>query len=169
MSTIIIGEQTVLELDDGGHGDVLIAQLATLSQTATVISMSIFVNTVSGSLRLGIYDDLAGVPNNLVTQSAAFVVSAGLNTQSVTQVQMVAGTYWLAFLPSDGTQSIPATNNSGTRIFTGFSFGPLPSPFPGPSPSSVKHWTLFATLDTNPSIIIPVQNTTIPIMRGFNM
>jgi len=55
-TAITIGETSVLTSNDSGNGNLLIAQQATLSQTATIQSLSFYVTTASGDLRLGIYD-----------------------------------------------------------------------------------------------------------------
>ncbi|MEK7138619.1 MAG: hypothetical protein AAB799_00365, partial [Patescibacteria group bacterium] len=54
--TITIGETTILPADDSGNGNLLLAQSTTLSQTATIQSLSFYVTTAAGNLRLGIYD-----------------------------------------------------------------------------------------------------------------
>jgi hypothetical protein len=60
-STITIGETNVLSNADSGNGNLLAAQNATLSQPATIQSLSFYVTQASGNLILGIYD--ASGPN----------------------------------------------------------------------------------------------------------
>src|SRR5260221_12226273 len=55
-TTIKIGETNILTTADTGNGNFLIAQSAALGQTADIQSLSIYVGTASGTLRLGVYD-----------------------------------------------------------------------------------------------------------------
>ena len=50
VSTITIGETSILSVTDGNNGNKLVAQRATLSQTATIQSLSFYVVTASGNL-----------------------------------------------------------------------------------------------------------------------
>src|SRR5580704_3027092 len=69
-TTITIGETTVLPTTDGGNANLLIAQPATLSTAATIQSLSFYVLTAAGNLRLGIYDSTgpSGGPGALKAQ-----------------------------------------------------------------------------------------------------
>ena len=53
---ITIGETNTLPIEDGNNGNLLIAQQATLTQAATIQSLSFYVTNAAGDLRLGIYD-----------------------------------------------------------------------------------------------------------------
>ena len=53
--TITIGQTSVLTTADGGNANLLLAQSATLSQTATIQSISFYVTAAAGKLVLGIY------------------------------------------------------------------------------------------------------------------
>ncbi|NWG07675.1 MAG: SGNH/GDSL hydrolase family protein, partial [Chloroflexi bacterium] len=101
-TTITIGETSVLGMSYSGIGNRLVAQQVTLSQSATIQSLSYYVATASGQLRLGIYNNSGTMPGTLVAQTAAFTPVVGWNTQPVlTQTVLPAGTYWLAFLPQN--------------------------------------------------------------------
>ena len=56
--SITIGETNILPSADSGNGNLLVAQSTTLSQTATIQSLSFYVTTAGGNLRLGIYDSM---------------------------------------------------------------------------------------------------------------
>src|SRR5262249_15079876 len=55
-STVVIGEPNVLSQNDDGNANLLVAQQATLGQSATLQSLSFYVTTAAGSLILGVYD-----------------------------------------------------------------------------------------------------------------
>ena len=83
--TITMGETNVLTAGDGGNANLLLSQEATLSQTATIQSLSFHVTNAAGSLRLGIYDATGpgGGPGALKAQTNAFTPVVGWNTASV--------------------------------------------------------------------------------------
>ncbi len=143
---ITIGETNVLPNNDGGNGGLALAQSATLSETATIQSLSFYVRTAAGTLQLGIYSDNGGQPGTLMASTATFTPVVGWNTQDVTTpVSLPAGTYWLAYLPSDNGLGFQ-NDNTGTAFWQG-NYTTLPSPYPSnPSGSGSYHWSLYATL-----------------------
>ena len=125
------------------------AQEATLSQTATIQSLSFYVNALGGNLRLGLYADNAGSPGALLASTNEFTpTSTGWNTQNVVSpVSLPAGTYWLAYLP----QSIYLgfKNGPGTAKWISFNYGPLPATFPSGGNGGSYQWSFYATLNTS--------------------
>ena len=112
--TFTIGQTSVLTTADGGNGNLLLAQTATLSQTATIQSLSFYVTAAAGNLVLGIYDSVNGAPGQLLASSGAFTPVVGWNTQPTTKpVALAAGTYWLAYLPSNSGLSFVIGSGSG--------------------------------------------------------
>ena len=105
-TAITIGETTVLTSNDSGNGNLLIAQQATLSQIATIQSLSFYVTTAGGDLRLGIYDATGpnGGPGAKKAETNSFTPTTGWNTANViTPASLPVGTYWLAYLPSSSS------------------------------------------------------------------
>jgi hypothetical protein len=114
--TINIGQTGILTNPDSENANLVLAQQATLSQQATLNSMSFYVTSATGNLQLGIYDasGTGGGPGKLLGATAIFEAVTGWNTQPVTPpAALAAGTYWLAYLPSDGGLSFVKQNNSG--------------------------------------------------------
>ena len=104
-TALVVGETTILA-STSVSANFLIAQPITLDRTATIESLSMYVNPAAGLLRLGIYDNNAGYPGARKAVTAEFTPVVGWNTQSVTTpVSLAAGTYWLAFTPSSSTFS----------------------------------------------------------------
>src|SRR3989344_9553336 len=104
--TVTIGETTILTNPDNGNGNLLVAQSTTLSQTATIQSLSFYVTTAGGNLRLGIYDATGpgGGPGTKMAETNSFTPITGWNTANVvTPVSLTVGTYWLAYLPSSSS------------------------------------------------------------------
>jgi hypothetical protein len=143
---ITIGETNVLNTDDYGNGNLLIAQQAVLSQNATIQSLSFYVTTASGQLRLGIYDDTGGNPGALKAQTAAFTPVVGWNTQNVsTPALLPAGTYWLAYLPQSNNLHFRVASTGSARGYS-YPFGIMPSTYSSSPMSADVHWSFYATL-----------------------
>ena len=100
--TITIGETNLLTVADSGNGNLLCAQSCTLTQAATLQSLSFYVRVASGNLVLGLYYDNGSgtAPGALLAQTASFTPVNGWNTIPVSDVVLQPGTYWLAYLPS---------------------------------------------------------------------
>jgi len=150
-NSITIGDTTVESADDNGNGNLLLAQKATLSQTATIQSLSFYVNALGGNLRLGLYSDNAGAPGALIASTNEFTpTSIGWNTKNVVSpVSLLAGTYWLAYLPQSNSLGFKVIRDgSGTALWTGFNYGSLPATFPSASSGDSVQWSFYATLNT---------------------
>jgi hypothetical protein len=144
-----MGETTVFGSNDSGNGNLLIVQNATLSQSATIQSLSFYVTTASGNLRLGIYDATGpgGGPGTLMAETSAFTPVVGWNTANViTPVLLPTGNYWLAYLPSSSGLNFATNFSIGAYRYTNFTFGPMPATFPAIVGQGTTHWSLYGTL-----------------------
>jgi hypothetical protein len=158
--TITMGDPTIYGQTDGQNDDTLVAQNAILAQAGTLQSLSFYVKTAIGQLRLGVYDATGpgGGPGALKAQTDAFTPSVGWNTAAVTPVTLSPGTYWLAFMPSNsGLQYAVDWDSSGLYKDVEFEFGPFPATFPEVNESHDAHWSLYATL-TGTSAMLNVQS-----------
>ncbi|HQV93738.1 MAG TPA: hypothetical protein PLA27_07610 [Anaerolineales bacterium] len=145
-STITIGETSVLSMNYSGMGNRLIAQQVTLSQSATIQSLSYYVATTGGQLRLGIYNNSGSAPGALVAQTAAFTPVAGWNTQAVTTpLSLSPGTYWLVFLPQNNTLA-GRLGQSGIGRHYSYTFGAMPSTYSTSYTGDTFHFSFYATL-----------------------
>jgi hypothetical protein len=146
-----MGETKVLPNDDNGNGNLLVAQSATLTQDGGLISLSFYVTTTGGELRLGLYDSTGPNkgPGQLLAQTAAFTPIAGWNTRIVSQVPVSAGDYWLAYLPEkDALGFRKASDSTSTGRFYTFTYGSLPATFSTSPQSTASHWSFYATVNT---------------------
>ena len=147
--TISIGETSILASPDSGNGNLLVAQQATLTQTATIESLSFYVTNASGKLRLGIFDATGpnGGPGTKKAETAEITPTVGWNKANViAPVSLPQGTYWLAYHASDNNLAF-VKNLSGTARYYADSYGPMPATFSTSPQSEVVHWSLFATLN----------------------
>jgi hypothetical protein len=148
---ITIGETNILPTDDNGNGNLLLAQNATLSQVATIQSLSFYVTVAGGNLRLGIYDATgpSGGPGAKKAETASFTPVVGWNTASViTPISLNAGTYWLAYLPSSNTLAFKKDTTPGVSgKYYSYTYGVMPATFSTAPASTTSHWSLYATLN----------------------
>ena len=137
------------------NGNLLSAQIAKLSQAATVQSLSFYVTAASGNLILGIYDASgpSGGPGALKASTASFAPTKGWNTAKVgTPVSLAAGSYWLAYLPSSNALGFLKTNVTGNCKYYSYNFGSLPSKFStSPASCNPTTWSFYATLTASSS------------------
>ena len=143
-----MGESNILPTDDSGNGNLLVAQQVSLSQAATIQSLSFYVVAATGHLRLGIYDATgpSGGPGALKAQTAEFTPTVGWNTQGVvTPTALSAGTYWLAYLPESNNLHFAMTPSGATRWYS-YTYGALPTTFSSAPQSGTYHWSFYATL-----------------------
>ena len=118
--TTTIGETAVLTAGDGGNGGLVVAQEATLTQAATIQSLSFYVTQAAGKLILGIYDDSGASenPGKLLATTNVFVPKVGWNTQNVvTPVTLAPGYYWLAYSPTSNNLNFVKKNSSGNCVY----------------------------------------------------
>jgi hypothetical protein len=147
---ITLGETTILPNADSGNGNLLVAQSAVLSQAKTIQSLSFYVTTTGGKLRLGIYDATGpgGGPGQLKAQTAELTPVSGWNTGAVTSpVSLLAGTYWLAYFPQSNSLGFRNTSNaSSSGRYYARTYGALPQTFSSSHSSTPSHWSFYATV-----------------------
>jgi hypothetical protein len=148
-SVLKIGETNITPTADGGDANLLAAQSATLGQSATIQSLSFYVTTAAGKLRLGIYDASgpSGGPGAKKAETAEITPTTGWNTANVvTPVTLPAGNYWLAFFPSDNNLSFRIDRTTGTLKYYNLTYGTMPNTFSTTNTSETGHWSFYATL-----------------------
>jgi hypothetical protein len=150
LTLFTIGADHIHATDDSGNGDLILAQEAPLDQDATLESLSFYVGTAAGDLRLGIYDNTgpSGGPGNLLAETDGFTPAVGWNTEPVlTPVLLVAGTYWLAYCPSSNGLHFRSTGGAiGSYNYGAFPYGPLPAVFTPTPTTGSDHWSFYGTM-----------------------
>jgi Galactose oxidase-like, Early set domain/PKD domain len=152
-NTVTMGETNVLTIDDSGNANTMIAQQATLSQVATVQSLSFYASSAAGDLRLGVYaaDGPNGQPGTKLAETAAFTVAPGWNTRPVlAPVTLQPATYYLAYLANSNSLAFVKTSGPSSYFYS-YPYGPMPSTFSTAVLSTTSHWSFYATLTTNGS------------------
>ena len=149
---VTTGETSILPYDDSGNGGLLLVQEATLAETGIIRSLSFYVTTAVGTLRLGIYNaaGLNGDPGAKIAETASFTPVVGWNTQPVTTFpSLPAGNYWLAYMPS--SSSMHFRNGPGNARWYSTAYGPMPITFSTTSISGPFKWSLYATIEVGGS------------------
>ncbi|HET6451999.1 MAG TPA: hypothetical protein VFI08_11845, partial [Spirochaetia bacterium] len=145
---IYMGEQNVLTLVDGNNANLLCAQQTTLAQSATLQTLSFYVTTAAGSLRLGVFDASgpSGRPGVKVAETNEITPVVGWNTASVvTPTLLAAGTYWLTYLPSSNALHFRRAG-SGSVAYYSYTYRPMPQTFSTSPQTVADHWSFYATL-----------------------
>jgi len=102
----------------------------TLSNLGTLNSINMIGNGSGSNIQMAVYDDNAGVPNDLVISSGVTTVGTGVVTLPVTPTQLMPGDYWImAIYQSFGNHSNVDQSISGNVVYyTSLVFGnPIPT------------------------------------------
>ena len=147
---INIGETTITPSADNGNANLVLAQQATLFQSASIQSLSFYVTMAAGKLRLGVYDATgpSGGPGTKLAETAEITPTTGWNTAATTaHPTLTAGTYWLAYFPSDNNLAFRKSDTSSvsSRVYN-VTYGLLPNTLTTPTSTTPSHWSLYATL-----------------------
>ena len=167
-SAITIGQTGVLSGKGSGDANTLQGIKASLGQTATIRSMSIYFKAASGLVRLSIYDDKGNYPGTLRAQTREFVPAVGWNTQNVTSpVTLGAGNYWLIWQTDNHNIGVAYTHGTSAYIVSGYAFGPPPAAFPSGGRSSPDE-SIYATLsiggaNSSPTVVTPASASPNPV------
>lgn len=148
---IKVGETNMLANDDSMNSNKLLAQEVTLADTATLKSLSFYVKTAAGKLKLGVYDDDGpnGGPGTKLAETAEFDAVAGWGAQNVIQTKVLQpGKYWLAYAPNDdGLVFLLSDADDGKLAYFDRTYdGTLPDTFSDMPMTDTKHWSFYMTL-----------------------
>jgi hypothetical protein len=90
----------------------------TLGQAGVLHSLNLLGQGTGAEVKMAVYDDNGGVPNNLLTQTAAATVGTGLLSLPVSDIQLTAGNYWImAIYNSDGMHSFRDDSASTNLVY----------------------------------------------------
>jgi hypothetical protein len=158
-TTIVsLGQTTIGPINDSFNGGGIVAQPITLTQTGTLLSLSMYVQAIGGQMRLGLYSGLPK-PTTLVAQTNAFTPGVGWNTQPLTTTaSCVPGPYWLSFVCQLNSLTVTKTSVSFPTYNTANTFGVMPNPFPTVLSTENSVWSLYGTFSVGP----PPPPDTIP-------
>jgi hypothetical protein len=144
---LLVGETAVLPIDDNSNANLLLAQPISLTQGATLESLSFYVTQAAGKLRLGLYDATGPSigPGSKLAETAELTPVVGWNTAPVAApLSLPAAKYWLAYFPNDNNLHFRRAG-SGSAVYYGLTYGLLPSTFSTSTIDSHDHWSFYST------------------------
>lgn len=149
-SSFDVGQTAILSTDDSNNGGWLIAQPITLTKAASIQSLSFYVATPSGAMRLGLYDASGPSQNpgrKLAETAELSPTQSGWANAAVTQqVAVQPGKYWIAYLcSSNAFHSRRTPNGGGAAVYFQFPYGALPATFSTSAIADPVAWSFFAT------------------------
>lgn len=123
-------------------------QDATLANSGTLQSISFYVAYAAGNLRMGLYDatGAGGGPGKLIAQTGSFRPVVGWNTQTLTNVAIPAGNYWLAYTPSQNALTFTVERDHGRCWWANRAYQAMPAIFPRVVGKDECHWGFYVTL-----------------------
>jgi hypothetical protein len=143
-----IGDTAIEGGADNNNANLIMTQEAPLPYASVIRSLSVYVNTAAGHLRLGIYDATGsgGNAGTLMATTNSFVPTTGWNTANVvTPVTLAAGYYWLAWATDSNSANVAGTGNSGTQNDYSHTYGAFPSTLGAVSNTYVNTDSNYAT------------------------
>lgn len=146
-----IGDVAVLPSDDSGNAGLVLAQPVTVIGPAVLSTLSFYVVSPAGSLRLGLYasDCKTGLPGELLAQAELTTLGAGwVVTPKLPPVVLAPGTYWMAYSPSSNALTFRVDRVSGRALYFAapYSSG-LPATWPTTGVTAiVSRWSFKATV-----------------------
>jgi len=118
-----------------GHSpDFLLGSAIVVPQAIVLTHLSLISKQNGPSVKIGLYSDAGGHPNQLLVQVPSSVVTTGVNEFPVTNINLAAGTYWfMAVFSANASIGIDFNNNDPVDYMSLSFSSSLPSVFPFPT------------------------------------
>ena len=114
----------------------------TLADEGTLNSINLIGNGTGANVQMAVYDDNAGVPNDLVIYSGVTTVGSGIVSLPVTATQLLPGDYWImAIFDVGGPHSDVGQNIDGSVVYY------VDLPFGDPIPTNASGFLTYGGQD----------------------
>lgn len=138
-STKVLGTEVETDGTGGGYPNFGLNHLeagkcTTFTAQAWYDQIKFSLGAAAGNVRVGLYDNNAGAPNNLLGESASLTAVANYTTNyPITECQVLATTAWITHnQDSNGSQWNFWDNGTGIRYYrSGFAYSAFPNPWGG--------------------------------------
>ena len=111
-------------LGDPFYKDYLLGVKFNLSTSGMLTSLNLIGRNTGAEVELALYEDIAGVPGNLVISTAATTVGTGIISIPVTPTPLVAGNYWImGIYNNDGGHTYNKYVSENIVYFKNLTFG----------------------------------------------
>lgn len=119
--------------------------------------MSLNVFTAAGNVRVKMYDDNAGAPNNLIGESGSIAVSGtGIQAFPVSATIPASGIVWACFEADSGALDLKYANNVNQQHFVAHVYGAGPNPFGAQTLGNNAPWTRIGYTGGVPTVRIKI-------------
>ena len=159
--TNTIGDNSSSCGDETGYAR---ASLIVPSNNGTLQTIGINVKTASDVIRLAIYDDSGGSPNNLLAETNDTSISTDWNDLNISAINITSGTnYWLGVQANSSLADFYC-NSTGTTCYHGYmTYGSFPDPFSSGGCGEYQHYMrIIYTSEEEPTTTTTTTTTTIP-------
>lgn len=112
---------------------------ATLTEPATLVSISLQLINASGAVAVAVYDHNGTGPGNLLAASVTQAALEGLNTVPLGPLTLAPGVYWLALQVEGSSNIMAAASPNGAYYASTTGLMPFPSTFP---PGTADHYRI---------------------------
>ena len=108
----------------------------TLAEEGTLNSINLLGNDTGALVKMAVYDDNAGAPNNLIATSGPATVGSGVVSLAVTPVVLPAGDYWIMsnYDASGGHTNVNTSASAASSVvyYSSLAFdNPMPATWAG--------------------------------------
>lgn len=125
----------------GLQGQVWIYYVSGLIAGNPVTSVGVNAFATAGNIRVKAYDDIAGVPTNLLAESGSTAVSAGWNDVAVSFTVPANGIVWFGF-EGDGASVDIYFDNTANVYNSGHAYGAGPDPYSVSGTGNLNRWNM---------------------------
>ncbi|HEX3048429.1 MAG TPA: hypothetical protein VHY08_27015, partial [Bacillota bacterium] len=130
-----------------GSPQSISAYQVNLPETGMIESISVFVKTGHGKIRLGVYSDISGKPGRMLAVTGEARMNIGWNTVRLSKrVRALKGLYWICFRSSQKSVGIAVSYEGGNSVLALYKKQGLPTTFPGSFQISTRQYSIYATL-----------------------
>jgi hypothetical protein len=148
----IVGDSNVEGSNGGAYSNFIIGSRATVPQTCTTSTISIYSGSSGANAKLAIYSDNSGALGSLLAQSSPIALGAGWNTASLSSATLSGGSrVWLVWLCdkdlANGMRYATSSANQGFYVWQPYSSG-FPTTISGPVYTN-GIYSIYATCKTS--------------------
>ena len=146
-----VGVTTIAPNTDSGNAGLIIGQKVVLGTAGMLQSLSFYTNNAIGNLKMALYNAAGanGGPGAKLAETNSAAAVVGWNTQNVvSQVQLAAATYWMAYEVSSNSLTFRDVGSSGNFVTASQAYGTMPATFPAFGAIQNDSWSFYMTILT---------------------
>lgn len=121
-----VGNEDATDFTDAGpwQPNFLLGTKYTLNSLGTLHSINMIGTNTGAQIQMAVYDDNAGIPNNLIAFTNISTINEGLNSLPVDPIQLEPGDYWImAIYNIQGIHSFSQAPFDNLTFYNNINFG----------------------------------------------